>query len=76
VYHLVAAQSSFMTVHVADAYAQVHRLVSVVKMATVLKGYTTKNSVLACVLLMGKRAQCKGYSYINVSCLPREVFVA
>jgi hypothetical protein len=33
----VAAQSSFMTVQVADAHEHVRRLVSVVKMATVLE---------------------------------------
>jgi hypothetical protein len=37
VYREIAAQSSFMTVEVADAHAHVQRLVSVVKMATVLE---------------------------------------
>jgi hypothetical protein len=41
-YHYVAAQSSFMTVSVADAHAHVQRLVSVVKMATVLEEYATE----------------------------------
>jgi transposase len=37
VYQYVAAQSTFMTVLVTDAYADVQKLVSVVKMATVLE---------------------------------------
>jgi hypothetical protein len=37
-----AAQSSFMSVYVEDVHAYIQRLVSVVKMATVLEGYTTK----------------------------------
>jgi hypothetical protein len=41
-YHWVAAQSSFMRVKVADAYAHVGKLVSVVKMATMLEKYTTE----------------------------------
>jgi hypothetical protein len=39
---LVAAHSSFMTIQVAEAYALVQRLVSVVKMMTVLEEYTTE----------------------------------
>jgi hypothetical protein len=42
VYHYVAAQSSFITVQVADAHAHVQRLVSVVNMANVLEGCTTE----------------------------------
>jgi hypothetical protein len=38
----LAAQSSFMTVKVADAHAHIQRLVSVVKMATVLEDCTSE----------------------------------
>jgi hypothetical protein len=41
-YHKIAAQSSFMTVQVADAYAHVQRLLSVVQMSTVLEVCTTE----------------------------------
>jgi hypothetical protein len=37
---LGTAQSSFMTVYLADAHAHVQRLLSVVNMATVLEEYT------------------------------------
>jgi hypothetical protein len=40
-YHYVAAQSSFMTVRVADAHAHVQRLVSAVKIAILLEEYST-----------------------------------
>jgi hypothetical protein len=48
VHHEVTAQPSFMSVYVADAHVQ--RLVSVVKMATVLEEYTTEKqrSVVFC----------------------------
>jgi hypothetical protein len=42
VYHYFAAQFSFMTVYVSEARAQIQRLVSVVKMATVHEACTTK----------------------------------
>jgi hypothetical protein len=41
-YQDAAAQSIFMTVYVADAHAHVQKLISVVKMATVLEGCTTE----------------------------------
>jgi hypothetical protein len=50
-YHYVAAQSSFMTVLVADARAHIQRLVSVVKMATVLEGVLPKSGVLLCAFV-------------------------
>jgi hypothetical protein len=40
VYQKIAAQSSFMIVYVADVHVQ--RMISVVKMATVLDEYTTE----------------------------------
>jgi hypothetical protein len=40
-----------MAIYVADAHAHVQRLVSVVKMATVLEEYTTEDSVLLCVFI-------------------------
>jgi hypothetical protein len=55
------APSSFMTVDVANALAQVQRLVSVVKIVTVLEGILPKSSVLLCVFV-DKRTQLKGYS--------------
>jgi hypothetical protein len=52
-----------MTVYVADAHAHVLRLVSVVKMATVLEEYTMEEQRSAVLFLcVGKRTQCKGYS--------------
>jgi hypothetical protein len=50
-----------MTVYVADAYAHVQRLVSVVKMATVLE-YITEEQRPVVSFFVGKRTQCKGYS--------------
>jgi hypothetical protein len=50
-----------MRVYVADAYAHVQRLVSVVKMRPCLRSILPKSSVLLCVSL-GRRTQCKGYS--------------
>jgi hypothetical protein len=45
---------------VADAQAHVQRLVSVVKMATVLEGILPKSSVLLCVFfLLAKRLNAK-----------------
>jgi hypothetical protein len=42
VYQKVAAQSNFMIVYVPDAHAYVQRLISVIKMTTVLDEYTTE----------------------------------
>jgi hypothetical protein len=56
---------------------QVQKLVSVVKMATVLKGCTTGEQLsLVRFFFVGKWTQCKGYSLRIVSCLRWEVFVA
>jgi hypothetical protein len=59
-----------MTVYVADAHANVERLVLVVKMATVLEGYTAEEqrSVVRS-FCVGKRIPCRGYSKRNASCL-------
>jgi hypothetical protein len=49
-----------MTVYVADENAHVQRLVSVVKVATVLESVIPKTNVLLCVFFfVGKRAQWK-----------------
>jgi hypothetical protein len=56
-YHYVAAQSSFMTVYIAD----VHENVSVVKMATVLEECTTEEQLSVMHFSMVKRTQCKRY---------------
>jgi hypothetical protein len=56
---LGTAQSSFMTVLVADVHVQ--KLVSVVKMATMLEAYTTEEQRPG-VFFVGNRTQCKGYS--------------
>jgi hypothetical protein len=61
-YHKVAAQSSFMTVLVADAHAHVQSLVSVVKMATVLEEYSTEEQRSVVHFSVSKRAQCERYS--------------
>jgi hypothetical protein len=52
---------------VADAHAHVERLVSVVKMATVLEAYTTEEQ-RSVVRVVGRRTQCKGYSKRNAFC--------
>jgi hypothetical protein len=50
-----------MSVYVAHAHAHVQRLVSVVKMATVLEGVLTKSSILLCVLLWAKELNAKDF---------------
>jgi hypothetical protein len=45
-------ESSFMTVSIADVHAYVQRLVSVVKMATMLEDCTKKSSVLLCFFFL------------------------
>jgi hypothetical protein len=65
-----------MAVQVADVHAHVQRLVSVVKMATVLETYTTEEQRSLMRFSVGKTTQCKGYSQRNVSCLRWGVFVA
>jgi hypothetical protein len=52
VYHYVAAQSSFMTVYVEDVHTHVQRLVSVVKIATMLEGVLLKSSILLCIFFL------------------------
>jgi hypothetical protein len=64
-----------MTVEVADAHAHGQRLVSVVKVATVLDECTTEEQ-RSVVRSVRKRTQCKKYSERNVSCLRLKVFVA
>jgi hypothetical protein len=46
-----------MSVEVADAHAHVQRLVSVVKMATVLEEYTTEEQRYVVRFFVGKRTQ-------------------
>jgi hypothetical protein len=47
----------------ADAHAHVQRMVSVVKMATVLEEYTIEEQHSAVhFFFVGKRTQCEGYS--------------
>jgi hypothetical protein len=50
-----------MTALVADAHAHVQRLVSVVKMATVLEECATEEQCSVVRSFMGKSTQCKGY---------------
>jgi hypothetical protein len=52
-----------------DVHAHVQGLVSVVKMVTVLEGGTIEEQHSAVSFFVGKRTQCKGYSYINASYL-------
>jgi hypothetical protein len=47
---------------VADAHAHVQRLVSVVKMATLLEKYATEEELSVVRFFVGKRIQCEGYS--------------
>jgi hypothetical protein len=66
-----------MTVQAADTHAHVQRLVSVVKMATVLEVCTAEEQrSFVLFFFVGKRTQCKGYAQRNVSCLRWEVFGA
>jgi hypothetical protein len=58
-----------MTVQLADSHAHIQRLVSVVKMATVLEEYITEEQRFCEFLFADKRTQYKGYSSRNVSCL-------
>jgi hypothetical protein len=55
------------TVKVADAH--IHRLVSVVKMATVLEECTTQEQHYVMRFFVDKRTQCKGHSLRNSFCL-------
>jgi hypothetical protein len=48
-----------MTVWGADAHAHVQRLVSVVKMATVLEGILPKSSILFCIFYIEKGLHAK-----------------
>jgi hypothetical protein len=48
-----------MTVYVADAHAHVQRLVSVVKMGTVLEEYTTEKQSSAVCFLWAKELNAK-----------------
>jgi hypothetical protein len=64
------------TVQVADAYAHVTRLVSVIKMATVLEKLSTEKQSTVMPFFLGKRTRGVGYSRRNVPCLWWEVFVA
>jgi hypothetical protein len=51
-----------MTVYVADVHAHVQRLVTLVKMATMLEVYTTEEQRSVVRFFVGKRTQCKGCS--------------
>jgi hypothetical protein len=70
----VAAQASFMTVYVADAHVQ--RLVSVVKMATVLEECTTKDQHPVVRFFWAKGLNAKDIYKEMFPCLRWEVFVA
>jgi hypothetical protein len=50
------------TVELADAHADVQRLVSVAKMANVLEKCTTKEQHSVVHIFVGKMTHCKGYS--------------
>jgi hypothetical protein len=58
-YHSVAAQSSFMTVQVADTHAHIQRVVSVVKMATVLEECAAEEQRPLLRLLWAKELNAK-----------------
>jgi hypothetical protein len=67
-----------MTVSVAGVYAQVQRLVSVVKMATVLEVYTNgqQRSVVRSMWPKELNAKDTFFIYFNFCCLQWEVSVA
>jgi hypothetical protein len=56
---MLTAQYSFMTLQAADAHACAQRLVSVVKMATVLEGYNTEEQRSVVRLLWTKGLNAK-----------------
>jgi hypothetical protein len=49
-----------MTVKVADVHVQ--RLVSLVKLTTILGAFTTEEQCSVVLFFVGKRTLCKGYS--------------
>jgi hypothetical protein len=51
-----------MTVYVADVHVHVQRLVSVVKMATMVEECITEEELSIVRFFVGERTQCKGYS--------------
>jgi hypothetical protein len=51
-----------MTVYVANAHAHVQRLVSVVKIATVLDESTTEDLRSLVLIFVEERTHCEGYS--------------
>jgi hypothetical protein len=66
-----------MTVNVEDAYAHVHRLLSVVKLATVLEEYTTEEQRYVVRLFWAKGLKVKDihkqmFPFHGGKCLSRE----
>jgi hypothetical protein len=59
-YHWVAAQSIFLVVEIAGAHVQ--RLVSVVRMATVLEECNTEDQRSVMRFLLRKSTECRGCS--------------
>jgi hypothetical protein len=70
--HYVAAQTSFMTVKVADTHAHVQRLVSVVKVATMLQGYTTEEQRSVVRFLWAKYIHKEMFPVYGGKCLSRK----
>jgi hypothetical protein len=64
VYHEVAAQPSFLTVYVAEAHAHVQRLISVIKMATVLEDFTTEEQRSVVRFLWAKGLNAKDICFL------------
>jgi hypothetical protein len=48
--------------YVADKHAHAQKLVTAVKMATMLEVYTTEEQLSVVCFFVGKTTQCKGYS--------------
>jgi hypothetical protein len=67
-YHYVPAQLSLMTVKVSDAHAHVQKLVSVVKMATVLEECITEEQRSVELFFVGK--------ILSTEDIHREIFPA
>jgi hypothetical protein len=57
-------------------HAHVQGLVAIVKMATMLEEYSTEEQRSVVPFLWVKGLSGKGYSYVYVSCLRWEVFIA
>jgi hypothetical protein len=65
-----------MTVQIADEHAQVHRLVSVVRMAKALEDVLPRSNLLLCVFFLWEKEFTAKDILRIISCLRWEVFIA